>query len=174
MMMDGRVEKWLLNLGWTGRSRLSHPVCQVYERRSLGSANAFRGSRRTSQCALKTLKKCQAQSIRDDTRATSTSPFQIQKPLFNSSVHHHAGHVPPLDASSFNGQRCFSTIFAPKLVYCALLTHRGRWVLDSLGEKGSLTSIFKRRRHLARSPKVVVVVAKARARFYGCIYYIRD
>ena len=90
------------------------------------------------------------------------------------SVHHHAGHVPPLDASSFNGQRCFSTIFAPKLVYCALLTHRGRWVLDSLGEKGSLTSIFKRRRHLARSPKVVVVVAKARARFYGCIYYIRD
>ena len=68
----------------------------------------------------------------------------------------------------------FSTICAPKLVYCALLTHRGRWVLDSLGEKGSLTSIFKRRRHLARSPKVVVVVAKARARFYGCIYYIRD
>ena len=59
----------------------------------------------------------------------------------------------------------FSTICAPKLVYCALLTHRGRWVLDSLGEKGSLTSIFKRRRHLARSPKVVVVVAKARARF---------
>ena len=110
MMMDGRVEKWLLNLGWTGRSRLSHPVCQVYERRSLGSANAFRGSRRTSQCALKTLKKC-----RDDTRATSTSPFQIQRPLFNSSVHHHAGHVPPLDASSFNGQHCFQHYMCPKI-----------------------------------------------------------
>ena len=70
----------------------------------------------------------------------------------------------------------FSTICAPKLVYCALLTHHGRWVLDSLGEKGSLTSIFKRRRHLARSPKVVVVVvAKARARFYGWLYStIRD
>ena len=57
MMMDGRVEKWLLNLGWTGRSRLSHPVLSVLgvRRRSLGSANAFRGSRRTIvQSALKT------------------------------------------------------------------------------------------------------------------------
>ena len=35
MMMDGRVEKWLLNLGWTGRSRLS--PCAALGVRSLGA-----------------------------------------------------------------------------------------------------------------------------------------
>ena len=37
MMMDGRVEKWLLNLGWTGRSRLSPSCAAALGVRSLGA-----------------------------------------------------------------------------------------------------------------------------------------